>query len=277
MKASTNSDLSSDQSSEFPRSPGFEKSRSLITLLTDFGDFYPGIMKGVILSINPNARIVDISHTVEPQNIKQAAFLLSSYHSFFRNCVHVVVVDPGVGSEREIILAENDTNSFIAPNNGVLSEVVDGCDIYSVDIHEASKYTGRLSSTFHGRDVFAPTAALVSMGRREILKPFRREIVRVDIFDARVERGEIEFSIFYIDAFGNAITNIKKEVIEEIQPVRFILNGTSFPLVEKYSDVDEGEPLAIIGSFETLEFSIRNRNAALEFGLKTGRFRANFE
>ncbi len=253
------------------------KSKDLITLLTDFGEYYPGVMKGVILSINPNARIVDITHSVEPQNIKQAAFLLSGYHSFFKNCVHVVVVDPGVGSEREIILAENDTNSFIAPNNGVLSEVINGCEIYLVDIGEASKYTGKLSSTFHGRDVFAPTAALVSMGRREMLKPFRGRIVRVDIFDVKVEENRIEFSILYVDTFGNAVTNIKKEVIEEVQPERFILNGTSFPLVEKYSDVGEGEPLALIGSFETLEFSIRNGNAVREFGLKTGRFRANFE
>ncbi len=253
------------------------KSRHLITLLTDFGDFYPGIMKGVILSINPRVRVIDITHSVEPQNVRQAAFLLSSHHSFFSNCVHVVVVDPGVGGEREILLAENDSNCFIAPNNGVLSEVIDKCEIYRVDTGKASKYTGKLSSTFHGRDVFAPAAALVAMGRRdEIAEPFDGEIIMIDVFDAKIEGNQIDFSILYIDSFGNAVTNIKKEIIEEIQPREFILNGITFPLVEKYSDVEEGEPLALIGSFETLEFSIREGNATKEFGLKTGRFRVGY-
>jgi|Deesub1362B_J571_1020462.scaffolds.fasta_scaffold00029_53 hypothetical protein len=252
-------------------------SKNLITLLTDFGDFYSGIMKGIILSINPNVWIVDITHSVEPQNVKQAAFLLVSYHSFFKNCVHVVVVDPGVGSEREIILAENDSNCFIAPNNGVLSEIMEGCEIYRVDIRKASKYTGKLSSTFHGRDVFAPAAALVAMGRKdEIAEPFEGEVIKIDIFDAKIEGNQIEFSILYIDTFGNAVTNITKEMIDEIQPREFILNGRTFPFVEKYVDVNEREPLALIGSFETLEFSIREGNAAKEFGLKTGRFRASF-
>ncbi|MBO8182462.1 MAG: SAM-dependent chlorinase/fluorinase [Archaeoglobus sp.] len=250
---------------------------NLITLLTDFGDLYLGIMKGVILSINPAARIIDISHSVEPQNVKQAAFLLASYHSFFENCVHVAVIDPGVGGEREIILAENDSNCFIAPNNGVLSEVIDGCRVYQVNTKKASKYTGKLSSTFHGRDVFAPAAALVTMNRKdEILEPFKGEIIKLNIFDAKIEENKIDFSILYIDNFGNAVTNIKKELIDEIQPKEFILNSISFPFVEKYVDVGKGEALTLVGSFETLEFSIREGNAAEKFGFKTGRFKVEF-
>jgi len=250
---------------------------NVITLLTDFGDLYPGIMKGVILSINPDAKIIDISHSVEPQNLRQAAFLLASYHSFFKNCVHVAVVDPGVGSEREVILAENDSNCFIAPNNGVLSEVIDGYRVYQVNVKKASKYTGKLSSTFHGRDVFAPAAALATMNRKdEIIEPFKGEIIKLNLFDAKIEGNRIDFSILYIDSFGNAVTNIKKELIDEIQPKEFIFDGVAFPFTEKYVDVGRGEPLALVGSFETLEFSLREGSAAKEFGFKTGRFMAEF-
>jgi hypothetical protein len=246
----------------------------IITLLTDFQDFYPGVMKGVILSIFPEARIVDISHSVEPQNVSQAAFLLSAYHDFFRNAVHVVVVDPGVGGEREIILAENESNCFLAPNNGVLSAVIDGCKLYEVDVRKASRYVGKLSATFHGRDVFAPAAALIASGRDEILKPFERKIKRIQIYDAEIKDEEVEFSIPYIDPFGNAVTNLREELLFKLKARGFDLKGTHFPLVEKYEDVGKGEPLALVGSFGTLEFSVREGNAAKLFHLQTGRFRA---
>jgi hypothetical protein len=246
----------------------------IITLLTDFQDFYPGVMKGVILSILPEARIVDISHAVEPQNVFQAAFLLSAYHDFFRNAVHVVVVDPGVGGEREIILAKNESNFFLAPNNGALSAVIDRCEVYEVDVRKASRLVGKLSATFHGRDVFAPAAALIASGREELLKPFEGKIKRIQIYDVGIESEWVEFSIPYIDSFGNAVTNLREEIVLELKARGFDLGGIHFPLVEKYEDVGKGEPLSLIGSFGTLEFSVREGNAVKLLGLKTGRLRA---
>ncbi len=242
-----------------------------ITLLTDFGDFYPGVMKGVILKINPNVKIVDISHSVEPQNVLQAAFLLANYHRFFEKTVHVAIVDPGVGSKREAIIVEAE-NAFVAPNNGILTCIDKKAKFWKVDERKTAKFTKTLSSTFHGRDVFAPTAALVTLDRiEEIAEPFKGEIIRLDLFKPEVEGESIKCNAAYIDRFGNIVTDLKREFVEEINPKGFYIKNVYFPLVEKYVDVSLHEPLALIGSFNTLEFSIRNGNASEMLGIKSGK------
>ena len=246
--------------------------RTTVTLLTDFGDFYPGVMKGVILRINPNVKIVDISHHVEPQNVMQAAFLLANYYKFFENAVHVIVVDPGVGGKREALIVEHNENMFVAPNNGVLSLLLDkDIKVWAIDEEKSSKYTGVLSSTFHGRDVFAPAAALSTLDRfDEIVKPFKGKLVKVELFNPIIFDNKVRCNAVYIDRFGNVVTDLKRDVVEKLNPKGFYINNVYFPLVEKYEDVEMNEPLCLIGSFNTLEFSIRNGNASKKFEIKSG-------
>ncbi|RLI75294.1 hypothetical protein DRO97_03690 [Archaeoglobales archaeon] len=242
----------------------------IITLLTDFGDFYPGVMKGVILKICPDVKIVDITHSVEPQNVLQAAFLLSNYHNFFENAIHLVVVDPGVGSEREALIVERD-NIFIAPNNGILTPVLDNCKIWRIDESKTSKFTKTLSSTFHGRDVFAPAAALAALDKiEEIAEPFKDDVIKLNIFNPEIKGNKIKCNAVYIDRFGNVVTDLKRELIQKINPKGFYIKDTYFPLVERYVDVEMNEPLSLIGSFDTLELSVRNGSASERFGIRCG-------
>ncbi len=248
---------------------------NVITLLTDFGDFYPGVMKGVILRICPNAKIVDISHSVEPQNVYQGAFLLYHSYRFFPNAVHVAVVDPGVGSERKALLIECKNHVFIGPDNGILypSAVEDGIKrIWVIDEERTSKITGELSATFHGRDVFAPASAYAVLGKiEEVAEPYEGEIQSIDLFDYKIEGETIECRVIFVDRFGNAVTNVKAEDLDDAKG--FYVNGTYVPMVKTYSDVAIGEPLALIGSFGTLELSVRNGSFAEEFNVKSGIFR----
>ena len=243
-----------------------------ITMLTDFGDFYPGVMKGVISRIYPGVKIVDITHFVEPQNIVQGAFLLQNYYEFFDNAVHMAVVDPGVGSEREPLLAESDGCIFVAPNNGILSGVLDNCSkIFKIDPDKISVHA-KISSTFHGRDVFAPAAALAALGKiEEISEPFLKKPVRIKLFDPEINYDKVECFVSYIDRFGNVITDLKREFLEEFKG--FWINDHYFPFVNTYSDVEIGEPLALIGSFNTLEFSLRNGSASKMYGISYGKIK----
>ncbi len=247
---------------------------NIITLLTDFGDFYPGVMRGVILKICPNAKIIDIAHSIEPQNVYQGAFLLYHSYRFFPNAVHVAVVDPGVGSDRKALIIECRNHIFVGPDNGILypSVVEDGIKrIWVIDEEKTSKITGELSTTFHGRDVFAPASAYAVLGKIEdVAKPYDGEIQSLDLFDYKIDGETIECRILFIDRFGNAVTNVKAEDLEDAKG--FYVNETYIPMVRTYSDVAIGDPLALIGSFGTLELSVRNGSFADAFGVKSGRF-----
>jgi len=247
---------------------------NIITLLTDFGDFYPGVMRGVILKICPDVKIVDIAHSVEPQNVYQGAFLLYHSYRFFPNAVHVAVVDPGVGSDRKALIIECRNHIFVGPDNGILypSVVEDGIKrIWVIDEEKTSKITGELSTTFHGRDVFAPASAYAILGKIEdVAKPYDGEIQSLDLFDYRMDGETIECRILFIDRFGNAVTNVKAEDLGDAKG--FYVNETYIPMVRTYSDVAIGDPLALIGSFGTLELSVRNGSFADMFGVKSGRF-----
>ena len=251
----------------------------VITLLTDFGEFYPGVMKGVILKICPDANIVDITHSIEPQNVYQGAFLLYNSYRFFPNAIHVAVVDPGVGSERLAIAIECRNHIFIGPDNGILypSAFEDGIKrIWVIDEEKTSKVTGELPTTFHGRDVFAPASAYALLGKLgEVAEPYDGEIERIELFDYKMEGDKLECRIIFIDRFGNAITNVKAEDLKGAKG--FYIGDTYIPMVRTYSDVEIGEPLALIGSFGTLELSVRNGSFADEFGVRSGRFRMEVE
>jgi len=232
----------------------------IITLLTDFGDFYPGVMKGVILSIAPEAKIVDISHSVEPQNVFQGAFLLYHSYKFFKKAIHVAVVDPGVGGKRKAIVVQTRNHYFVAPDNGIVypSAAEDGIvKIFEID-YKISELVGHLSNTFHGRDVFAPCAALLLKGDFRYLREIN-EIKRLDLFDYRRTGRTLICRVAFVDRFGNIVTNVPAKAVEGVKLFR--VSDLIFPMVKTYEDVGLGEPLALIGSFGTLELSIREGNA----------------
>lgn len=252
------------------------RSDRIVTLLTDFGDFYPGVMKGVILSLT-DATIVDITHSVEPQNVMQGAFLLYHSYRFFRKAVHIAVVDPGVGSARKALVIEAGEHIFVGPDNGILYPAVsrEGIGkVWTIDETKTSAYTEELSATFHGRDVFAPATALALEGRiDQIATPYYGDIEKIDLFKVDVTAGEVQAEVIFVDRFGNLVTNIRREVVEELNAKAFYLSGTEFPVVASYSQVEVGQPLAVIGSFDTLELSVRNGNASQLFGVSSGRIK----
>ncbi len=183
-----------------------------IVLLTDFGskDYFVGVMKGVVSSINPVAHIIDLTHDIEPQNIRQAAFVLWASHKYFPDdAIFVCVVDPGVGSDREILCGTIDEQTFIAPDNGLLDYVAAESSDKEFHVVSNSRYFLKgVSTTFHGRDIFAPVAAHLSRGIRlnEMGEAFRYP--HVDRFYRDIVKGRNEGSVVYQDRFGNIFTNL---------------------------------------------------------------------
>jgi S-adenosyl-L-methionine hydrolase (adenosine-forming) len=249
---------------------------SIITLLTDFGldDEYVGVMKGVILSVNPAVAIVDITHRIDNQDIVQAAFTIHSAYRFFPDgTVHLVVVDPDVGMERAIIAAEIHRQFFIAPDNGVLSLMVADATVWPmVRVTNARYFLSPVSRTFHGRDKIAPVGAHVSKGIQ--LKALGPEIGRADVvclegLQAEVsENGEIIGRIVAIDHFGNLITNIDTARLTQAQrndPAKTIQVKIGCRIIrglsETYAGVAQNTPLALIGSREYLEIAVNRGNA----------------
>lgn len=189
---------------------------SIITLLTDFGeqDYFVGAMKGVILSINPDANIVDITHQIPPQDIEAAAFnLLSCYKAFPTSTIHVAVIDPGVGSDRKAIVIECANQFFIGPDNGLFSWICQREREYNAyQLTNEQFFRRPVSSTFHGRDMFAPVAAHVSTGSSpRDFGPAIDDIVSLDALEPKISDKEIEGRILHIDHFGNCITNFRAE------------------------------------------------------------------
>lgn len=267
---------------------------SVITLTTDFGteDAYIAAMKGVILGINPDAAIVDVSHTVEPQNIRQAAFIISTVYEYFPpDTIYVVVVDPGVGSRRRAIVLKTARAFFVAPDNGVLSYIIDAArqgPLSPQEVHSGVELEGLppglqavalnspqfwhqpVSSTFHGRDIFAPVAARLSLGVPWI--EFGDNIDSLFTFSVphpRIgEEGELTGHIIHIDRFGNLITDIKREDLILNNPSLEIAGQVIEGLSTSYSDGDK--LLALLGSSAHLEIALRNGSAAGFLGVRIG-------
>ena len=242
-----------------------------ITLVTDFGDFYPGVMKGVILKLAQNVNIVDITHNIESQNVFQGAFILyHAFHFFGKNSIHLAIVDPGVGGFRKAIAIKTRNYIFISPDNGISypSASKDGIEeVFEID-RSISDLVGERSKTFHGRDIFAPAAAMAAKSKFEKYFTPITKIKKLDLFKINFYKSKIKCRVAYIDKFGNLITNLRKEYIKGVKA--FYLNDVKFPYVGKYSDVRIGEPLALVGSFNTLELSVREGDAAKLLGIKSG-------
>jgi hypothetical protein len=245
-------------------------SRNVIALLTDFGenDHYAGTMKGVILSINSRATIVDISHHVSPYNVRQAGYLLwASYRSFPDGTIFVCVVDPGVGGKRKIVGVETDRFVFVAPDNGLLDMVRAQEDIHqSYEIVSAPRIDARsISTTFHGRDVFAPLAAALSQGKS--VKQFGRLYKMNKAAPIFYERGKenAEARILHIDRFGNLVTNIPAKYFDRCA-VR-IGRSTITTFIRNYDEAPRNTPCIIVGSSGLFEIVLREGSAAERFGV----------
>lgn len=239
--------------------------KRIITLTTDFGveDHYVGSMKGVILGLNHDAVITDITHELPKYDIFKAAFTVQNYYKFFpNNTIHVVIVDPGVGSERKPIVIQSDCGTFVGPDNGVFSLVLQNSkDINVREITNAAYMLKNVSSTFHGRDIFAPVAAHISLGvdisniGKKVNSP-----VLLDIKKPRVNDNEIVGEVVYIDSFGNLVTNIDSCMIENFKEILVDKNVID-TVANSYQDVDKGKLLAIIGSSGLLEISVNQGSA----------------
>jgi hypothetical protein len=244
-----------------------------LALLTDFGasDWFAASMKGVILSLNPAATIVDIAHDIPPGDIQSAAFcLVSCYSCFPEQTIFAVVVDPGVGSKRAAIAIRAGGYFFVGPDNGVLSAAADNFDSIEVrSIENPACFRSGVSTTFHGRDVFAPAAARLSLGfAYDDLGPKRPEMVRLAMPVAETRDGKIIGTILYIDRFGNLITNISPSLITSSASLQ--IGDNAIPVCSCYADVVEGKLLAIVGSCGFIEISVNLGNAAKKLGLRVG-------
>ncbi len=253
----------------------------IITLTTDFGlkDPYVAQMKAVILRICPEAKIVDITHEVEPQNIMQAAFLLKvTYHWFPENSIHVVVVDPGVGTARRPIVIRTRRYWFVGPDNGVLYPAAASDGIKAT--YEITKKFWKPSHTFHGRDIFAPTAAYIAKGGK--LNIILREIplntiVKLEISKPKIRAGVIEGLILHSDNFGNLITNIREEdlanigiKVGDLLQLSFKDKSIKIPFLKTFGDVSRGKTLCFIDSYGHLEIAVNMGSARQVLGLKPG-------
>ncbi len=256
---------------------------SIITLTTDFGldNWFVGTMKGVIKSINPEADVVDIAHGVRKHSISEAAFVLrNSYNYFPPGAIHTVVVDPGVGSKRHAIVVKTRRYHFVAPDNGVLSYAIEGEEVETVVKIENEEYLlAPISETFHGRDVFAPVSAYLSMGVQpeEFGHPLN-EITRLTpSVPRRIGDREVVGHILCVDPFGNLISDVTAKLIEELSKLskasRFrilIRDREVVRICHTYSDGKENELISLIGSSGHLEISINRGRAGDVLGMGEG-------
>lgn len=258
------------------------KPMPIITLLSDFGlkDPYVAEMKAVILSICPQARLVDINHEIEKFNVRMGAFVLASSASYFpKDTIHVAVVDPGVGTKRRAILVEARKALFVGPDNGLLMLAAERQGIRHVyNVTNERFMLSRVSNTFHGRDIFAPVAAHLANG----CKPFDfgleiHDYVVPRFVKPRLTKNALFGEVLHIDDFGNIVTNIsraefEKTGIQEGAMVRFRLKDKAIKLkfCSTYGEVPVGKSLALIGSHDFLEISTNQGNASRKFGTRVG-------
>ena len=260
------------------RLPVFAAS-GVVTLTTDFGlkDPFVGVMKGRLLATFPAIRIIDLTHEIPAHWPAEAGFWLArSFRYFPPGTVHVAVVDPGVGSAREIAAVEAEGHLFLAPDNGLLAPVVESASVAS-SRHVAAGLLARLgirapSATFHGRDIFAPLAGAVAAGR---LQPSElgatvAELVPGWIEEPQVAAGQVSGTVVTIDHFGNLITNIEARHLSGLAHPLVRVGGREFALRRTYADVRPGEYLALVNSFGVVEVAQAERSAAEGLGLARG-------
>lgn len=262
------------------------RSAPLITLLTDFGtaDYFAAAVKGVIFGLNPQARVVDITHEIPSHDVESAAFtLLAACWSFPTGTIHLAVVDPGVGSPRRPILIDADGHLFVGPDNGIFSYVCDslanrGITPEIVHLTNTHYFRHPVSSTFNGRDVFAPVAAALSNGvKPDVLGTGVTDLTRLEpLKPVASENGEIKGRIIHIDRFGNCVTNISRNELssENVSAgLSLTLNGQSVKSFKNYfaeEPVIPDDVFGIWGSAGFLEIAAANQSAAKILKVRRG-------
>lgn len=241
----------------------------MITLITDFNDYYAGLMKGPIYRINQNSIVTDITHNIKRHSIYDAAYVISSSYSYFpKGTIHVVVVDPDVGSDRSPIVIKYHDHIFVGPDNGVFS-FLEG-DIFKIDLeklnHKLSKYElNKISATFHGRDIFAPVAALLDIGEIDFLQKLNKKSTLN--YKKQINKDGAALSVLYIDSFGNIILNLKKE---DIKIKKIGISDIKIPILTHYKEGKNFDLIALYSSSGHLEITKYLGNANARLNLKSG-------
>jgi S-adenosyl-L-methionine hydrolase (adenosine-forming) len=251
----------------------------IITLTTDFGasDHLVGSMKGVILNINPAARIVDINHNVVPFDVLDGALSLANAYKYFPSrTIHVVIVDPGVGTERRPILVSGEKQFFVAPDNGVLSMIFEREACTVRHITSEHYFQNPISPTFHGRDIFAPTAGWLSKTlQTEAFGEVITDFVRFTMPKAKSSGQAVKGVILRVDAFGNLMTNLMAEDIPigalEGGAIKLAVNGKQvLKFARTFASGNPGEPIAVLGSAGYVEIAVNRGSAARTLGVNRG-------
>jgi S-adenosyl-L-methionine hydrolase (adenosine-forming) len=245
--------------------------KPLITLLTDFGqqDGYVGSMKGIILGINPQVNLVDLSHDLPPQDVAAGAFMLQSVFPYFPpGTIHLAVVDPGVGTSRHAVAVRCREQYWVGPDNGLFHLIINGrTDLQAVILENPAFFLPEISATFHGRDIFAPVAAHLSRGvSLSAFGPPLASLQPLDFPQPAIGPESIKGGIIYVDHFGNLVSNIRSAQVEALlqeAPLVLQVGRTHIRgLVRTYAEAPAGELIALAGSHGYLEIACVQGNAA---------------
>jgi S-adenosyl-L-methionine hydrolase (adenosine-forming) len=251
----------------------------IVTLITDFsrGDEYAGAMKGAILKVNPRCQVIDVTHQIEPQNVPRAAFVLRNTYPYYpAGTVHLVVVDPGVGTRRRPVILQKGGHFFVGPDNGVFTFVLASAGkTEGYEITRRKYFLSPVSETFHGRDIFAPVAGHLSLGQNpQRFGPRADGFVRAEWPGPRLKGGKLLGQILFSDSFGNLITNIAREEYGSLRAGRPLLikgKGWRIDRIHRtYGQGKPGDPMALFGSSGLLEIAIYGGSAKKDLGLKPG-------
>lgn len=253
---------------------------SVLSLLTDFGiqDGFIGVMKGVIWGIFPDVKIADISHQIQPQNILQGAITLWRAAPFFpEGSVHVAVVDPGVGTKRRAIAAQLGTQFYVAPDNGLLTPLIQDAKSQGffhnfVELTNPNYWLSDISTTFHGRDIFAPVGAYLASGiKLEDFGPQIDDPILIELPQPIKTQAGWQAHVVAIDIFGNIGTDLLAEQLKDFEDIVIRLKGREIEgLVSSFGHREPGELTALVSSNGFIEVAIVNGNAADVLGVKTG-------
>jgi len=251
---------------------------TIITLTTDFGtrDPFVGLMKGVILGINPRVHLVDLTHEIAPHDILEGALALEAAVPFFPpGSVHLAVVDPGVGSQRRAVALAAQGQLFVGPDNGLFTFLLGAPGVSAVALENPAYALPRISQTFHGRDRFAPAAAHLSSGAPlPDLGPPVTDLVQLAWPGARLEAGSLVGEVIHVDRFGNLVTSVRAEEVEALGPPDAVTVAVAGRMIRgvsrSYADRPAGEPGAIVGSSQRLEVFVREANARTALGVERG-------
>ncbi|MGI9428444.1 MAG: SAM hydrolase/SAM-dependent halogenase family protein [Bythopirellula sp.] len=251
----------------------------LITLTTDFGPSSPYVaaMKGVILSINPAVRLVDITHAIRPQQVREGAQILAETTPLFpADAIHVAVVDPGVGTHRDIVYVEFPWGKYLCPDNGLLSRLAERSQpTMMVTVKAEPFFRERVSATFHGRDIMAPVAAHVSLGLDPAeLGPPHQSLSQLDWRGAEKVANQITGEIVSVDSFGNLVTNISREMLSDVPSDESVSircdDHETRNIFTTYADQPPMTLVAVVGSNDQLELAIVNDSAKIMLGVEVG-------